>query len=292
MKDRDNEIFDYSKLQCIATGEVLKSIKVDADFVGLMSGKFICVDSYISNMSETYFYPICNGVIIMLEGFYFDHYGNIVGSNVNSPFVQCENTDKDWYIKYNEIIDFKNKEFVALCDQCTAVKDTLVEQLSSSGSLIKYVKEKGLSKYKYYVAIDLDYYALRDLVKNDKTILAICCNAKEQIFSENSISCVISNSVHHIPDDTSIFYKNVCYSLVPNGLFVGIESQGVYAKFIVTIISFFPKIIIPYFLKEVYNERHLLLRWLKKDISCRLKESGIENSRYLNSYHKCITSTS
>ena len=192
-------------------------------------------------------------------------------------------TDKDWYTNYDKIVDFKKKDILKILNSNKNLKGNLVEYLSSSGELITYLKDNAKINLSNFIALDLDFYALKELAQRDPSIITVCSDATVNIFKDNSISFATSNSMHHIPDHTKDFYKDVNNILEENGIFVGIESQGFLSKFIINIISILPKNIIPYTIKEIHTERHEIKKWLKKSIYKRLEESNI-NSYSIKSY--------
>ena len=155
-----------------------------------------------------------------------------------------------------------------------------VEYLSSAGELIQFLKKSinstTSSSATTWLAVDLDYNALNKLHIDDPEIFCICCDAKLPIFIEGAISIAVSNSVHHLADDTGSFFKYMYKALDGNdGRFIGVESAGFLSKMAIAVISLIPKRYIPYSLKEVYHEKNLLKEWLGKTIKDRLSESSL-----------------
>jgi len=271
---------DYSFLKCLATGDKLSFIGVDSEHLQNIAQKFentyqIKVEAFMVNEGNAYYYPICSNVLILLNGYYFKDDELVINNGLLNPFAMFNSTDKEWYKNYDKIVDFKKKDILENINNLDGSNDNLVEYLSSSGELITFLKKYSTANIKNYIALDLDYFALKELAENDSSIISICCDATVNIFQENSISIATSNSMHHIPDYTKSFYSNINRILTKDGMFIGIESQGFLSKIVINIISMLPKKIIPYSIKEIHTERFEIKKWLNKSIYIRLKESNI-----------------
>lgn len=279
---------DYSYLKCISSGKNLIFTEIIGEDEKSYAKNFeetygVTVDSFLVTEDRKYFYPICSNVVMMLDGYYFHKNQLINEKNSFNPFEMFNLTDKDWYTNYDKIVDFKKKDILKILNSNKNSKGNLVEYLSSSGELITYLKDNAKINLSNFIALDLDFYALKELAERDPSIITICSDATVNIFQDNSISIATSNSMHHIPDYTKAFYKDVTNILEKDGIFVGIESQGILSKIIINIISILPKKIIPYSIKEIHTERHDIKKWLKKSIYERLEESNI-NSFSIKSY--------
>lgn len=273
---------DFSFLKCLSTGEKLSYKELDSEHLENIAKKFestyqIQVDAFLVNEGQSCFYPICSNVLILLNGYYFKD-DQLVGDSTSlDPFAMFKSTDKEWYKNYDKIIDFKKKDILENINNLDGPHDNLVEYLSSSGELITFLKKYSKADIQNFIALDLDYFALKELAEEDSSIFSICCDARVNIFQENSIAIATSNSMHHIPDFTQSFYSNIDQILTKNGMFIGIESQGFLSKMIINIISVLPKKLIPYSIKEIHTERLDIKKWLKKSIYARLKESNIKS---------------
>jgi len=268
--------------RCLVTGEKLKPVENNSSFLENLLHVFEKsynqkVDYFFSNESLSYFYPVCCGVIILLDGFILNKRSKFFGNQELNPFSESMNTDPNWYMEYDNLVSFKKNEIKKVIDKFKGSPDILVEHLSSSGTLISFLKNKIELRFKKYIATDLDFYALKELKNREKEIIAVCCDSSTNIFQENIISIVVSNSVHHIHDRTTYFYKNVYRSLQKDGRFIGIESQGFLARLIILLIFITPKRLIPYAIKEIYNERDLLMSWHRVSIIKRLKGALIDS---------------
>jgi ubiquinone/menaquinone biosynthesis C-methylase UbiE len=279
---------DFSYLKCISSGKNLIFTEINGEDEKSYAKNFeetygVTVDSFLVTEDRKYFYPICSNVVMMLDGYYFHKNQLVNEKNSFNPFEMFNLTDKDWYTNYDKIVDFKKKDILKILNSNKNSKGNLVEYLSSSGELITYLKDNAKINLSNFIALDLDFYALKELAERDPSIITICSDATVNIFQDNSISIATSNSMHHIPDYTKAFYKDVTNILEKDGIFVGIESQGILSKIIINIISILPKKIIPYSIKEIHTERHDIKKWLKKSIYERLEESNI-NSFSIKSY--------
>jgi hypothetical protein len=273
---------DYSFLKCLSTGDNLSFVELNDEYLKNIAQKFeniyqIKVEAFMINKGKNYYYPICSNVLMLLNGYYFKD-DELVNDNASlNPFEMFNSTDKEWYKNYDKIVDFKKKDILKNINNLDGSNDNLVEYLSSSGELITYLKEHSKVNIKNYIAVDLDYFALKELSESDPSILSICCDATVNIFQENSISIATSNSIHHIPDFTKSFYSDINRILTKDGIFIGIESQGLLSKIVINIVSILPKKIIPYAIKEIHTERFDIKKWLNKSIYARLKESNIQS---------------
>ena len=283
---------DYTYLKCLSTGENLKYLELNNEMLKSLAKIFeetyhISVQGFLTNKSNTYYYPICSNVLIFLNGYYFKNNEFVHENTSLDPFQMFTTTDKEWYKNYDEIVSFKKNDILKIVNSNSGLDGTLVEYLSSSGELITYIKKYAQVNIKNYVAVDLDYYALKELAENDPSILTICSDATVDIFRKDSISIGISNSIHHIPEYTKTFYENVYKSLATNGLFIGIESQGFLSKIIINFISGFPRKMIPYVIKEIYNERVFIKKWLGISIFVRLKAANIHSFKVKSYMFHC-----
>lgn len=276
-------------LHCIKSYEVLSYSDIDNDFLLSLASIFHDefnekVDGFLINQSNQYFYPVCQGVVIIMEGFFFDSNSKLVGESKLNPFTQHEETDSNWYDNYANVVSFKNSEIKEAIRDYGLLEGAVVEYMSSSGALIIDIYQEFKGVFNCFIAIDADFIALKKLNKTENHVSTICCDATKNIFKENSIAVSMSNSVHHIPEHTNKFYKNIYSSLVDKGMFVGIESQGVLAKWLINIINILPEYVIPYTFKEVHVERALLSQWLKTKVLDRLRFAGIDKNINLKSY--------
>jgi hypothetical protein len=277
MKNRD---FDF--LKCLSTGDKLSYSGLETEHLKNIAQKFestyqIEVDAFLVNESQSHYYPICSNVLMLLNGYYFRDEQFVNDNAALNPFAMFNSTDKEWYKNYDKIIDFKKKDILENINNLDGANNNLVEYLSSSGELITFLKKYSKIDIKNFIALDLDYFALKELAEEDPSILSICCDARVNIFQENSIAIATSNSMHHIPDFTKAFYSDINRILTKNGMFIGIESQGFLSKIIINMISVLPKKLIPYSIKEIHTERLDIKKWLKKSIYTRLKESNIRS---------------
>lgn len=273
---------DFSYLKCLSTGDTLTYSGLNNTHLRNIARKFediysIKVDAFMVDKGENYFYPICSNVIVMLNGYYFKESELINDNSSLDPFEMFNTTDKEWYANYDKIVDFKKKDTLKIINDRGKSNDNLVEYLSSSGELITYIKEHSKIDIENYIAVDLDYFALKELAERDPSIIAICCDATVNVFQKNSISIATSNSLHHIPDYTKDFYMSLDRILTSDGIFIGIESQGMWSKIIINIISLLPRKIIPYSIKEIHTERVEIKKWLSKSIYDRLREANINS---------------
>ena len=267
--------FYQNNLKCLKSGEGLSLLDTNSETHFKLSKAFNNifnknVECFMANESFSAFYPVCSNVLIFIEGYYFNDKADICGEGLLNPFSIIEDNDSEWYEDYDNVVDFKRKEIRSNIKGDNLIKKNLVEHMSSSGALIKFLKNDFGDDFENYIATDLDFYALKELNDKDKDIICICCDSTTSIFKEGTISIATSNSVHHVPLLTDNFYTNVYRSLDTNGKFVGVESQGLLAKIVIYAIAFLPKWIIPYTFKEIHTEQKLLKSWNSLSIFRRL----------------------
>lgn len=267
--------FYQNNLKCLKSGESLSLLDTKTETHFKLSNAFkntfnMDVEFFMANESTSAFYPVCSNVLIFLEGYYFNSSGKILSNTTLNPFSIIDENDADWYENYDDIVDFKRNEIVSRIKAHKSKKENLVEHMSSSGALICFLKNNLKKDFRNYIATDLDFFALKELSERDRDVICICCDSTKSIFKDNVISIATSNSVHHVPDLSDSFYKNVFLSLDNKGKFIGIESQGILAKIIIYTISLLPKKFIPYAFKEIHTEQALLKSWNSKTIKKRL----------------------
>lgn len=268
--------FFQNNLKCLKNGEDLSLLDTNSETHFKLSKAFNSIfnknaEYFMANESLSAFYPVCSNVLIFIEGYYFNDKADICGDGVLDPFSIIEDNDAEWYEYYDNIVDFKRTEIRSNIKGDNLVKKNLVEHMSSSGALIKFLKNTLDDDFENYIATDLDFYALKELNEKDKDIICICCDSTTSIFKKGTISIATSNSVHHVPLLTDNFYTNVYDSLDTDGKFIGVESQGILAKIVIYTIAFLPKWIIPYTFKEIHTEQNLLKSWNSLKILSRLK---------------------
>ena len=125
------------------------------------------------------------------------------------------------------------------------------------------------------VAVDLNFWALFN--GNTSGIHKVCADATIACFGPCSIDCAFSNSMHHIPTQSTRFYRDILVSLKSGGRFVGIETQGLLAKLALNMVLCMPRFAMPHSFRNIDDERNLLREWLRVPIEKRLTDAGIRS---------------
>jgi len=230
----------------------------------------------IDQLDHTIYYPEILGIPVLIvdAAFLLFNDGRVEIKNpkpILNPFTFHENTNTECYRKYENTMKIKTEYFLSKTPQRASI---IVELLSSEGVTLREIQKKNIYReVSVFIAVDLDFYALVNAQSNG--LIAVCSDIRNWIFQENCIDFIYSNSMHHIPNDTTLVYQYIIDSLTSSGTFAGIESQGSISKVLLFLIGHFPTPFLPFLLKEIKEEYELLSDWLSIPIEERLRKAKI-----------------
>jgi hypothetical protein len=230
----------------------------------------------IDQLDHTIYYPEIVGIPVLISdvSFFLFNDGRVEIKSQKpllNPFAFHENTNPEFYRKYETTVKFKTEYVLSKIPQRARI---IVELLSSEGITLREIQKKNINReVSVFIAVDLDLYALINAQSNG--LIAVCGDLRNWIFQANCIDFFFSNSMHHIPNDTTLVYQYIIDSLTSSGTFAGIESQGSISKVLLFLIGHFPTPFLPFLLKEIKEEYELLSDWLSIPIEERLRKAKI-----------------
>lgn len=244
------------------------------------------ITGWLTNESETKAYPIINDVLILIPEWALNYeskqWSLPTSSLIINPFKDFQGNDQSGYEDFGKVFTFKVKTFQS---RLQSHDQLIVEFMSSHAMTLRHLRAAANT---IKVALDLDFWALQNI--KDKNIFKICADATKSCFQAGSIDFAFSNSVHHIPASTTEFYSHVYQSLRPQGRFVGIESQGFFAKIALLIVMLMPAFLRTKVLDVVYAEKVLLSQWLSIPVQTRLRKAGISEGQFIKKLFHVIYS--
>lgn len=104
----------------------------------------------------------------------------------------------------------------------------------------------------------------------------VCADVRYPVLKNGCAHFSLSNSLHHLPEDSSIVYNNIFRAIKPGGRFSGVEVQGIVSKLILYIIRHWPTEKLPFIISEIYEERDQISAWLSRPLKIRLKDAEIQ----------------
>ena len=230
------------------------------------------------------FYAELDGVAYMLKK--FTSLSELSKFSLNNISDIVDASAVAWYFNYKEnFAKFKYDKFVEAHNQFESETEIYVlDFISSDGNLIETFKSEASNSFNTkYCALDLDYTSLKSLKAKSPDVLCVCADATKKCFSNGKFDMIFSNSLHHVPYHFDATADQIIKYLRKGGYFYGIESQGLLAKIVIHTLSIFPRLLVPYFLSEIYNEKTLIKEWLKNSIKYK--------SRNFPEYKKLETTT-
>ncbi len=258
---------------CVAAGDSELSIPLRQQF-GKLGAPTEVFTQWVFNKSGTFAYPVFKDVLILISDMAVAWpqkeflSADSKGLSVN-PFAFSGATNVCGNEECRRIFNFKTEQF---CDHMPYTSQMVVEFMSADGNILDCLS---LRDSCLRVAVDLDFWALFN--GNTSGIHKVCADATIACFGPCSIDCAFSNSMHHIPTQSTRFYRDILVSLKSGGRFVGIETQGLLAKLALNMVLCMPRFAMPHSFRNIDDERNLLREWLRVPIEKRLTDAGIRS---------------
>ena len=240
-----------------------------SDEIAVINSVDHVTDIYYSNVG---YYAEFYGVVYLLK--LFSSLDSLKEFDMSELSSSSSQDSLAWYEQYKEgMAAFKYSFFLDIFSKSLKKDMVVVDLISADGGLIKdlYAAGHKVDPSINYIATDIDFSALKLLKEANPNINCICADATKVFARESSIDLCFSNSIHHVPDASDIVFTNIENTLTKDGKFVGVESQGLLSRIIILVMFLLPKPLIPKYFSEIYDERHLIKKWLSTSIKRRLK---------------------
>ncbi|MBI4056114.1 MAG: class I SAM-dependent methyltransferase [Elusimicrobia bacterium] len=167
-------------------------------------------------------------------------------------------TKKPKYAQIARLLPHKNSFLVS----SLSTERNILELFCATGeNWVMFKEARADSSNHCFIGVDMDISALAVAQKNG--VRAVAADVHRLPFLDNSIDAIYCNSLHHTPDSAGQVVAEAMRVLKPLGVFIGVESWGLLARWALWIILRIPAWIRnrSTYLREIHNERNLLEAW-------------------------------